>query len=112
MFSRPLLCHFWSKFGAVRPPKSLGQKIFFPASFELFCRIFGHLVTMSMDSFGIVNIPPGGEYDKLIYFELYYSKNYFPILADFLGNFYAASCAFSLVDFVAFSLPILAILCY
>ena len=37
---------FWSKFEAVQPPKSLSQKKFFGAPFELFCRIFGHLGTV------------------------------------------------------------------
>ena len=35
------------KMGAVRPPIFLGQKIFLGAPFELFCRIFGHLTTVT-----------------------------------------------------------------
>ena len=43
---RPLFCHFWPKFVAIRSQKSLGHKIFFATPFELFCKIFGHLATV------------------------------------------------------------------
>ena len=35
-----LFCHFWSKFGAVQPPKSLGQKIFFCGPFRVILKNF------------------------------------------------------------------------